>query len=101
MPLPHSRVYADWQAPSPWAFCDRCGNCVFREELQWQLQWAGMSLVNTHLLVCPTCLDIPNDQLRTIIIGPDPVPVKDPRPGFQAQEQGSGGVTDIRSLIGD
>jgi hypothetical protein len=32
------------------------------------------------LLVCKTCLDIPQTQLKTIIIPPDPLPVLNPRP---------------------
>ena len=44
------------------------------------MQWAGRSLVNLKLLVCRDCLDVPNAQLRTPNIAPDPVPIKDPRP---------------------
>lgn len=51
------------------------------------MQWSGPALINTHFLVCfDRCLDKPNEQLRTIVIGPDPKPLKDARPGFQQQE---------------
>jgi len=31
-------------------------------------------------LVCKSCLDVPQEQLRTIILPPDPVPISNPRP---------------------
>jgi len=39
-----------------------------------------MQLVNLRLLVCPECLDVPQPQLRTIIIPADPLPIPNPRP---------------------
>lgn len=40
-----------------------------------------MQLQNLRILVCTqTCLDVPQPQLRTIILPPDPVPVSNPRP---------------------
>jgi hypothetical protein len=39
-----------------------------------------MKLQNIRLLVCSHCYDTPNQQLRTIIIPPDPLPVFNPRP---------------------
>ena len=43
---------------------------------------------NLRILVCRRCEDVPQPQLRPIIVGPDPYPVRDPRPGFAAQQQG-------------
>lgn len=34
---------------------------------------------NLHLRVCDKCWDIPSEQLRTLILPPDPTPVTDPR----------------------
>lgn len=57
-------------------------------KLSWQREWAGAALINKRILVCRECLDQPQPNGRkTLIIGPDPVPVRDPRPGFQAQQQ--------------
>ena len=39
-----------------------------------------MHLQNIRLLVCKPCYDTPNQQLRTIILPPDPLPVFNPRP---------------------
>lgn len=79
----------DSSAPQPVGFCDRCGFKVYLADLAWQHQWAGQTMVNTRLLVHGTCLDVPNEQARTIVIGPDPAPLSDIRPGFQTQEEGS------------
>lgn len=54
--------------------------------LKWQFQWQGMQLQNLRILVCTTCLDIPQIQLKTIILPPDPLPVFNPRPENYAAE---------------
>lgn len=58
-----------------------------------QYQWLGPSLGLILTRVCTrTCLDVPNQGLRTIVIGPDPVPPRDASPTFYAQ-QNEGGTT--------
>ena len=52
------------------------------------MDYRGNTLQNLRLLVCPRCLDTPQDQLRPIIVPPDPIPIKDPRPGFYASQEG-------------
>ena len=102
MPIPHSpRAPVSWSKPEPWAYCDRCNFQTLRSALTYQLQWGGPSLINLRLLVCCECLDKPQEQLRSIVIGPDPVPVKDPRPGFQNVEQGSTVAVPVQQIIGD
>lgn len=90
MSFPQSRyAFADMQHPTAWGFCDRCGIRYNLDQLVWQFDFRGNKLANLRILVCTrTCLDVPQDQLRIIRIGPDPVPVRDPRPGFQATQQG-------------
>ena len=44
------------------------------------MQWSGSQLQNLRLLVCDTCLDVPQQQLRSIVLPPDPLPVFNPRP---------------------
>jgi hypothetical protein len=39
-----------------------------------------MRLINLRILVCETCLDTPQIQLRTILLPPDPVPIEYPVP---------------------
>jgi hypothetical protein len=67
--------------PQALAVCDRCGFTYNHVDLAWQYDWAGIQLQNKRILVCDTCLDIPqpNGQ-KTIIIPPDPLPIMNPRP---------------------
>ena len=88
---PHGK-YASVSTTSPEAFaqCDRCGFWYNRSKLVWQNQWAGTHLFNTGSLVCQDrCYDIPQEQLRTIILPPDPPPVINSRvPDFAYEENG-------------
>lgn len=50
--------------------------------MAFQYEWTGTHLFNTGLLVCTTgnrCYDKPFEQLRTIILPPDPPPVQNAR----------------------
>lgn len=88
---PHgNHAVVDPTDPSALAECSRCGRWFNLRELTWQMQWAGTKLFNTRLLVCVSggCLDVPNEQLRTIILPPDPLPVLNARvPNFAYEEQ--------------
>jgi hypothetical protein len=72
---------AQTSARNPRAFgvCDRCGIWHNHDRLQWQFQWGGASLYNKRILVCDTCLDVPQQQLRAIIVPADPTPIQNPR----------------------
>jgi len=59
--------------------CDRCGFIYNHVNLQWQYDWAGASLINKRILVCDTCNDVPQSQLRAIVVPADPVPIMNPR----------------------
>lgn len=97
-----SHAFADMGKPEAFAFCDRCGFRYNRSQLVWQMDWRGNAIANLRILVCTrTCDDIPQPQLRPIIVGPDPVPVKDPRPGFQATQQGYTPVFTPLELVSD
>jgi hypothetical protein len=89
-PLPkYARV--DTTNPESYAQCDRCGLWFNRSDLVFQVEWAGMSLYSTGALVCtvgPKCFDLPQEQLRTIILPPDPPPIINARvPNFDYEEQ--------------
>jgi hypothetical protein len=47
--------------------------------LRWQFDYAGAGLINRRILVCDTCEDVPQSQLRNIILPADPVPIMNPR----------------------
>lgn len=65
--------------PLAFSVCDRCGRWYNRNTLQFQWDWRGASMQNLYVLVCRSCLDVPQQQLRAIVIPADPVPVQFPR----------------------
>ena len=73
------RARTDARNPQAFGVCDRCAIWYNRVNLTWQYDWAGASLVNKRILVCRTCYDTPQNQLRAIIIPADPVPIVNPR----------------------
>ena len=78
---PHPRrARTDPRSPRAWATSDRNGMISNHENLCWQFEWAGTQLINKHILVSEDELDIPQRQLGTIIIPPDPVPIMNARP---------------------
>ncbi len=77
---PHGKARVSPSGPSAFGVCDRCGMWYNLKDLQFQYEWGGSRLTNQNILVCNRCLDIPQQQLRSIIIPADPVPVFNPRP---------------------
>lgn len=83
----HGRAIADQTNPSAWGVCDRCGFLFQHKSLSFQYQWRGTKLQNIHQLVCDNgCLDKPQEQLRVIIIPPDPIPIMNARPEAYVQD---------------
>lgn len=75
----HGHARLDQNA-GPWMPCARCDFIYSMSDLQWQYEWAGTRLQNLNILVCPECLDVPSVSLRTVVPGPDPIPVPNVRP---------------------
>lgn len=91
--LGRARISAS--APQAAGQCDRCGFIFTHSTLKFQMDYAGAGLINKNMLVCDRCLDVPQDQLRSIVIPADPLPINNPRPAnFEAQR------TDKRITIG-
>ena len=65
--------------PQAHAICDRCGFRYNRVNPNWQYDWRGAALQNVRILVCDTCMDTPQEQLRAIVVPADPVPIDQPR----------------------
>lgn len=76
---PHGRAKVSSRNPRAFAICDRCGFLYNHNQLSWQFDWAGASLINKRILVCHTCNDVPQQQLRAIVVPADPVPIQNPR----------------------
>lgn len=91
MHRPHPRnARVEPSRPRAWATCDRCGLIWQHERLSWQYQWAGFQLINERTLVCPYCLDRPQQQLRSLVLPPDPPPLVNPRPEAYTLEENFG-----------
>lgn len=76
----HGRARVNTRAPVSFAVCDRCSIWYNITDLSWQYQYAGPNLQNLRLLVCRTCKDIPQPQLKPRILPPDPMPTLNARP---------------------
>lgn len=66
--------------PQAAAVCDRCGGVLNHVDLSWQFDWAGAGLINKRLLVCNSCTDTPQQQLRSIVLPADPPVIMNARP---------------------
>ena len=76
------RAAVDIRSPRAFAVCDSCGEWYNRHQLLDQHEWAGDSLIDLNLRVCRKCWSQPQEQFRTIILPPDPIPIDDPRPEY-------------------
>lgn len=73
--------------PSAWGQCDLCGFFYQLRELKPQQIWSGQSLYTFNSLRCWKCWDVPQPQLKTIILPPDPPPIVNSRvPNFAYEE---------------
>ncbi len=94
MAYPHNRFApVNIRAPEPVGICQRCAFLYPLSQLVEQQEWRGpaLGMVLTHVCV-RTCLDRPNEQLRTIVIGPD-LPPRRPSPTFYDQQNAAPGFT--------
>lgn len=74
--------------PEAYGICDLCGLRFNHRDLRWNFEWSGIKLYNTHSLRCWRCVDVPQEQLRTIILPPDPPPIINARTeNFYYEEQ--------------
>lgn len=87
-----SRSHINPRAPRALGVCDRDGFTYNHADLQFQMEWRGNDLVNLNILVCSRCLDVPAEWLRPIVLGPDPIPIRYPRPELDATVQEMGPV---------
>lgn len=81
--------------PRAFGVCDRCALWYNHDNLRWQFDWAGASLINKRILVCSSCYDEPQQQLRAIVLPADPMPIINPRTEPYAWDS-----NDIRQVSG-
>lgn len=77
---PSGRARVSASRPQALAICQRCQFTYNLVDLRPVVQWAGVKLQSYDILVCRSCWDVPQENIRVIIIPPDPVPVLNPRP---------------------
>lgn len=76
---PHGHAKVNARNPRAFAICDRCGFLYNHQDLRWQMAWRGPTIQNIRMLVCGRCEDTLQEQLRTIVLPADPVPINNPR----------------------
>jgi hypothetical protein len=73
---PHGRASISAKSPQAVAICQRCGFMYNKVDLQWQYDWnRGPRLFNQGIQVCQSCLDVPQQSGRTIVLPPDPLTI--------------------------
>src|SRR5206468_3783848 len=78
---PHGRAQISARSPRALGICQRCSFTYNLDQLLWQWDWQqGPRLKNLRIKVCPTCMDVPQENGRTIVLPPDPVPIEYPLP---------------------
>src|SRR5262245_59437309 len=76
---PKGHAHVDPRSPRAFGICDMCGFLYSHSDLRWEMQYFGQFINKTGFLVCPTCWDTPNPQLKPKVLPPDPVPILNPR----------------------
>lgn len=77
---PHPRrARTNPNSPRAWGTSDRNGMINNHQNLVWQWDWAGQTMINKRILVNPDELDKPQRQLGTIVLSPDPLPIMNAR----------------------
>lgn len=95
---PHGRARVSARNPQAFGICDRCGFLYNHHQLKWQFDWAGAAMINKRILVCDTCLDTPQEQLRSIVLPADPMPVINPRTQNYADAESNYRITQGNSV---
>ena len=93
------RARTSLNSPNAFGVCDRCGIWYNLSNLRFQYVWAGPTLQRLNLRVCLSCMDIPNEQARSIRLPADPMPKYQPRPENYAAAETDYRVTAAPSKI--
>lgn len=81
--------------PQAFGVCQRCGMWYNRNQLRNQHDWRGTALLPLWIFVCDECYDDPQEQLRAIVLPPDPIPIPLPLIEPFAQDE-----TDYQTITG-
>jgi hypothetical protein len=73
----------DAKNPRGIAICDGCGFLVQHSHLREKKDYRGGSVpVGLSLYVCASCDDVPQPYYSRLLLRPDPVPLRNPRPDY-------------------
>ena len=89
----------DRRDPRGLAICDGCGFMVQHSHLREKKDYrGGTTPVGLSLWVCASCDDVPQPYYRRLLLRPDPVPLRHPRPDSQdTQTNDQTAAADIES----
>ena len=74
----------DAKSPQGIAICDGCGFLVQHAHLREKKDYRGGTVpVGLSLYVCASCDDVPQPYYKRLLLKPDPVPLRNPRPDSQ------------------
>jgi len=74
----------DAKSPQGIAICDGCGFLVQHAHLREKKDYrGGTAPVGLSLYVCASCDDAPQPYYKRLLLRPDPVPLRNPRPDSQ------------------
>lgn len=93
------RAVANADSPRAFGVCDRCGLWTQHNRLRWQFDYRGRTLQNIRILVCETCLDEPQPQLKPRILPPDPLPILNARTEPYVYDETNNRVTSGQNTI--
>lgn len=65
--------------PRTFGVCDRCGTWYNRQDMKNQVEWRGTALLPLYIYVCSRCYDVPQANIRAIVLPADPMPIIQPR----------------------
>jgi hypothetical protein len=73
----------DAKDPRGIAICDGCGFLVQHAHLREKKDYrGGTTPVGLGIYVCASCDDVPQPYFRRLLLKPDPVPLRNPRPDY-------------------
>lgn len=95
----------DQRSPHGLAICDGCGFLVQHSHLREKMDYrGGTTPVGLQLRVCASCYDVPQPYYRRLLLKPDPIPLRNPRPDSNdavtdAQEAAANAASDALNIL--
>ncbi len=85
--------------PQPWGTSDQNGMIGPQPKMIYQREWRGNKIERLNVLVHPDEKDIPNRQLGSLMLSPDPPPKRNARPENYTIDEESYMITEGGSAL--